>query len=356
MSNRKIKALIFGLFAILLVVAISTSSKWLTFFQKVKGVNTVTMDKLRVQLGWVPNGQYAVFCSSVVRGFYADENLEIEIIPGGPSGANFIVATPTVAQDNSLDIAVESDMVPILQGVAKENANEVLKIKILAAFWNDVPLGFIVRKDSGMTSLKDLGKPMKDGKMPKIGVTSDFVLQGALADYAGVDKSKLDFVITSFEPTPFIAGQVDALAGYWTNQAYGVEKAGIEYNFLNISELPNFRQPSVIIVATDQKIIEKRDQIQRFLRATQKGVQFILDNPDEAAKDITDERCGGNKFDIVQEAWLIKKSLPLYATNGSYGEPDVEKLENFAKAFYELKQIPFVPATSDLLNKSFYSN
>lgn len=343
--------------AVLLIGLILTFSNWLSLVKNLSQRKSATpQDKLRVQLGWTPNGQYSAFCSAEVNGYYSDKNLDVEIIPGGPSGANFIVATPTIAQDSSLDIGVESDLAPILIGVGKENVNEKLKIKAIAAFWNDVPLGFIVRKDSGITSLKDLGKPMKNGKMPRIGVTSDFILQSALADYADVNKGSLKFVTTSFDATPFLDNQVDAIGAYWTNQVYGVEKAGIEYNFLNMSELPNFRQPSNIIVATDQKISEKRDQIQRFLDATQKGVQFVIDNPKEAAKQITDNRCGGSKFDITQETWLIKKSLPLYKTGASYGKLDVEKINNFANAFYKLKQIPFVPSASEYIDTSFYKN
>lgn len=342
---------------VLIIGLFSTSSKW---FPLVKNLsqrkNTDPHDKLRIQLGWIPNGQYAAFCSAEVNGYYADKNLDVEIIPGGPSGANFIVATPTIAEDSNLDLGVESDMAPILIGVTKLNVNEKLKIKTIATFWNDVPLGFIVRKDSGMTSLKDFAKPMKNGKMPRIGVTPDFILQGALADHAGVNKSTLKFVTTSFDATPFLDNQVDALGAYWTNQVYGVEKAGIEYNFLNMSELPNFRQPSNIIVATDQKISEKRDQIQRFLDATRKGVQFVIDNPEEAAKQIIDNRCGGPKFDATQEIWLIKKSLSLYKTDTSYGKLNVNKITDFANAFYELKQIPFVPPTSDYIDTSFYNN
>jgi ABC-type nitrate/sulfonate/bicarbonate transport system substrate-binding protein len=316
----------------------------------------ITKDKLRVQLGWLPNGEFAFICSSIVNGYYAEKNLDVEMIPGGPSGANFIVATSTIAQDSNLDIGIESDMVPILHGVAKEKKEETLKIKMIASFWNDVPLGFSVRKDSGMTSLKDLGKPMKNGKMPRIGVTSDFVLQGAMADYAGVDVNDLNFVTTGFDATPFLASQVDALAGYWTTQVYEIEQAGIDYNFLDISELPNFRQPSMIVVATDKKISEKKEQIKRFVEATKKGVQFVIDNPEEAAKQILDSRCGGNKFDVTQETWLIKKSLPLYKNDNSYGKIDIEKINNFAKAFYDLKQIPFIPPSSEYIDTSFYED
>jgi NitT/TauT family transport system substrate-binding protein len=357
MNQKNWTAKLLALFGLLIIALTLTSAKWLPLVKNMSGSkNTSHQDKLRVQLGWVPNGQYASFCSAVVNGYYAKKNLDVEIIPGGPAGANFIVTTPAIAEDPSLDIGVESDLAPILSGVAKENSNEKLKIKVLAAFWNDVPLGFIVRKDSGMTSLKDLAKPMKNGKMPRIGVTPDFILQSAIADYAGVNKNSLKFVTTSFDATPFLDGQVDALGAYWTNQVYGVEKAGIKYNFLNMSELPNFRQPSDIIVATDQKISEKRDQIQRFIDATQEGVQFVVNNPEEAAKQITDNRCGGSKFDAIQETWLIKKSLPLYGTGGPYGKLDVEKIDNFAKAFYDLKQIPFVPSTSDYIDTSFYKN
>lgn len=309
------------------------------------------LEKVRVQAGWLLNGEFANICAAIVNGYYKDEGLDVEMVPGGPSGASFTIATNAVAQDPTLTLGVDGDLVPLLRGVTKESENEKLRVKAFAAFWNDNPYGFIVRKDSGIESIKDFIKRKPDGSKYKIGVTSDSVIQYAIAKYLNVPVSDLDIVIVGFDATPFLTGQVDAIAGYWTTQAYEVEKAGIPYNFLPASEIPGFKQPSQVAIATDNTLKEKSDVLTRWLQATIKGTQFIKQHPDTAGTYILDDRCGGKSFNVEQETWLIKKSLPLFdqqRIGWIYGD----QIMDFAKTYHDLGQIPQVPSQEDIIDYS----
>ncbi len=316
---------------------------------------TSKKDSLKVQAGWLLNGEFANVCSAIVQGFYDQENLDVQLIPGGPSGASFIVATTAVAQDSTLDIGIDGDLVPLLKGVTKQNDSEKYKVKAFASFWTDNPYGFMVRESSGITSLKDFAKKKPDGSKIKIGVTADAVIQGALAQYAGVKESDLNFMTVGFDATPLLTNQVDALAGYWTTQAYELEKANIPYRFLPISELPGFEQPSMIAVASDKTLSDKKVQITRWLKATIKGSEFIMQNPEQAAKDILDPRCGGSTFNEEQESWLIKKSIPLFDKN-NIGSLNIEQINNFAASYYALGQIPSTPSSSEYLDTTILNS
>lgn len=318
-----------------------------------------SLEKIKVQAGWLLNGEFANICASIVNGYYRGENLDVEMIPGGPSGASFTIATNAIAQDPSLTIGVDGDVVPLMRGVTKESESEKLRVKAFAAFWNDNPYGFMVRKDSGIESIKDFVKRKADGSKYKIGVTADSVIQYAIADYIGIPVTDMDIVIVGFDATPFLIGQVDALAGYWTTQAYEAEKAGIPYTFLSSSEIPGFKQPSMVAVATDKTLKEKSDTLVRWLRATIKGTKFIEENPDTAGQYILDDRCGGKSFNVEQETWLIKRSLPLFDQE-KIGWIYSEQVMGFADAYYKLKQIPRVPGQDEVLDYSIldklYSN
>ena len=60
--------------------------------------------KVRVVLQWVPQSQFAGYYAALKEGFYEQENLDVEIIPGGPDiapaqvvasgGAEFIETIP----------------------------------------------------------------------------------------------------------------------------------------------------------------------------------------------------------------------------------------------------------------------
>jgi NitT/TauT family transport system substrate-binding protein len=339
---------------IIIFVAISISLGVIVFIRGVdfsKNETKIKKDKLRVQAGWLLNGEFANVCSAIVNGFYDEENLEVELIPGGPSGASFIVATTAVAQDSSIDIGIDGDLVPLLKGVTKQKETEKYKVRAFASFWTDNPYGFMVRKSSGITSLKDFSKRKPNGEKIKIGVTADAVIQEPLSKYAGVEVKELDFITVGFDATPLLVNQVDALAGYWTTQAYELEKAKVEYRFLPISELPGFEQPSMIAVASEKTLNEKKDRLVRWLRATIKGSEFVIKNPEKAARDILDARCGGPSFKEEQELWLIRKSIPLFDQD-NIGGLNFNQIEKFVKSFYELGQISSVPERSRYLDTS----
>src|SRR3989338_10474660 len=95
------------------------------------------LEKVVVQAGWLLNGEFANVCSAIVNGYYEQQGLDVELRPGGPVGASFILATNVLAQDPSVDIAIEGDLIPLVRGVTKLNPNEQIKAKAFAAFWEE---------------------------------------------------------------------------------------------------------------------------------------------------------------------------------------------------------------------------
>lgn len=333
--------LIIFLFAVVLLISRDKTSP----------ISKNNLEKVRVQTGWIINGEFANICSALVNGYYADNGLDVEIVPGGPTGASFILATNAIAQDPSLTIGIEGDTVPLIRGKSKEIAGEKLHVKAFAAFWNTNPYGFIVRKDSGLNNIKDFAKRKPDGKKYKIGVTSDSIIQNALANDLGISVSDMDIVIVGFDSTPFLTGQVDAQAGFWTSLSYEADKAGIPNNFISASEISGFNQPAMVVEATEKTLTEKPELLSRWLQATIKGSDFIIKSPEIASQQILDKRCGGPTLNQQQEEWLIKKSVPLFDTN-KIGWVYESQITDFAKTFYKLGQIPFVPSSEDLIDYS----
>jgi len=311
----------------------------------------VPLEKVRVQAGWLLNGEFANICSAIVNGDYEKEGLNVELVPGGPTGGSFIMATNSVAQNNDITLGIDGDIVGLLRGVTKENPNERLALRAFGAFWNKSPYGFIVRSDANINSIKDLTGRKPDGTKYKIGVTADAVVQYAIAKYAGVDVNDLDLVTVGYDATPFLAGQVDALAAFWTTQAYEVEKAGIDYKFLGSDEIPDFSQPSMVAIATEQTLATKKETLVRWMRATIAGSEFIKAHPEQAGTFIRDNRCGGDSFDVDQETWLIKKSIPLLDQN-RIGWIDATQVMDFAASYKNLDQIPNVPSQDQLIDFS----
>lgn len=331
------------------VVAFGFLTVYLFASQKEEKVEN--LEKVRVQAGWLLNGEFSNVCSAIVNGYYKEQGLDVELLPGGPSGASFTIATNAIVQDDSLTLGIDGDIIPLLHGKDKQEEDKV-KAKIFASFWNENPYGFMIRKDENIVSIKDLVTKRKaDGSKYKIGVTADSVIQYAISQYTNVPVEEMDIVIVGFDATPFLAGQVDAIAGYWTTQAYEIEKAGVPYAFLSASEIPGFDQPSMVAVATDKVLAEKEDTLVKWLKATIKGSQYTIENPTVAAENILDERCGGASFNKEQEEWLIRKSIPLFDKD-KIGKIYPDQINSFAKNYQALKQIKTLPSESELIDNS----
>jgi len=348
MKNKKIVIILF----VVLIPVVITSILFINKKEDAKNISKTQLEKVKVQAGWILNGEFANICSAIIEGYYEDEGLEVELVPGGPSGASFIIATNALAQDESIDIAVDGDIVPLLRGITKEREEEQIKTKAFAAFWQENPFGFIVRADSGINNFLDLATKTKvNGKKYKIGVTADSVAQFAIAQYASTSVDKLNLTTVGFDASPFILNQVDALAAYWTTQAYEVEKAGIKYNFLNYGDIPGFNQPSMVAIAREETLKNKPEMLVKWLRATIKGSQFVVANPEKAADYIVSDACGGKALDREQELWLIKKSLPLFGED-KIGNLNGDQISNFAKSYAGLGQIPYVPSLAAMADFS----
>lgn len=335
------------LFVVIIIISLIIGCYFL--FANKKGI--ASKEKVNVQASWLLNGEFASLCSASVNGNYNEEGLDVRLFPGGPSGASFILATNSVAQNSDMTIGIEGDMVPLIRGITKTE-NEKLKVKAFASLWNQNPYGFFVKDESPLTSLRDLATKRKpDGSKYKIGVTSDSVIQNAIAKDAGVSVGDLSIVIVGYDATPFLTNQVDAIAGYWTTQAYEIEKAGIKYRFLPASELIAFNQPSMVAVASEKTLKEKPEILEKWLRATLEGEKFIVSNPEKAAEQVLDQRCGGPTFNKEQENWLITKSIPEYK-NEKPGWIDEDQVSKFAEEYFKLGQIPYAPKTEDLVDYS----
>lgn len=337
---------------IILVLIIIILVAFFVLWGKKQKENNKTLEKVRVQAGWILNAEFANICSAIKEGYYEEEGLDVELVPGGPTGASFVVATNALVQDKSIDIAVDGDIIPLLRGVTNEREEEKIRAKIFSVFWRENPFGFMVRKDSGINNFYDLVNNRKsDGSKYKIGITADSVAQFAIANHVGVPVSELDLTTVGFDASPFLLNQVDALASFWTTQAYEVEKAGIDYNFLSFGDIPGFSQPSMVAIARDETIKEKPEMLKKWLRATIKGSEFSVNNPEKAAEYVLSDACGGKVLDSNQELWIIKKSIPLFG-NDNIGNINVNQILDFSKAYYNLGQISSIPSKDDIIDMS----
>ncbi|WP_026380609.1 ABC transporter substrate-binding protein [Afifella pfennigii] len=226
-------------------------------------------ERLTVLLDWFVNPDHAPLVIAEEKGYFAEEGLEVEIIPpADPS------APPRLVAAGEADIAISYQPNLYLQ---------VAEGLPLARFGTLVatPLNSLVAlKDGEITSLADL-----EGKTVgfSVGGFEDALLKMMLAD-AGLSLDDVKLVNVNFALSPaLLAGRVDAVIGSFRN---------FELNQLDIEGRPGLAfypeehgvpaYDELIYLAHADKLADER--LRRFLAAVEKATLYLTNHPDEALR------------------------------------------------------------------------
>lgn len=238
-------------------------------------------DKMTLMLDWFINPDHAPIILAQDKGFFTDAGLEVEIIaPADPADPPKLVAA------GRADLAVSYQ--PQLHLQVHEGL-PLVRVGTLVG----TPLNcLMVRADGPVQTIADL-------KGRKIGFSVAGVEQaivGALLARAGLTMDDVEMVNVNWSLTPaLMSGQVDAtIGGYRNFEMTQMKIAGGTGKCFFVEEegLPAYDE--LIFVANPDRM--DRDRINRFMAAVERGVQYMLNHPEDAQKlfaahapDLSDE-------------------------------------------------------------------
>lgn len=258
---------------------------------------------LRVALAWIPNVEYGGFWLADSAGYYEDEGLDIEWIPGGPEAPT---VEATVAAGGA-DVGVESSLGQLLQAVSQGD-----ELVALGSVFQENPACILTLGPDPVTSIADLqGKRI---------LSQDESVVATLFDVAGLPHD-YTYVPTSFDPGALVSGDGDAYTAYFVNQPvtletqFGLEE-GKDFTCALLSDLGLPTYASTIFTATSS-LSEDRDTYVRFLRATLKGWTDYLENTDEAAQLAVDVYGVSLGLDLEQQKIQAERQLTLLESDGT---------------------------------------
>jgi NitT/TauT family transport system substrate-binding protein len=163
-----------------------------------------------------------------------------------------------------------------------------MPVKAVLSIFNEQPDAIFTYEGSGIKTLKDLaGRTVATATF-----TSSNALWPVVASLNGLDLSKVRLI--KADPTATSAmvatGKADALIN-WVTSGGGIEsvlkEAGKKMVVLRWSEY-GLDGYGLSIFATDAEIANHPDVVKRFVAACEKAIQFSLDHPEAAAKDLKD--------------------------------------------------------------------
>ena len=252
-------------------------------------------DEVSLQLKWVHQAQFAGFYVAQERGYYAEENIEVTFIEGGP-GIETVEQVVTGQADFGVG-APETILVQRSQGGS---------IVAIAAIYRRSPAVFVALAGSGIERPADfLGRTVAAA-----GITEYELQLKAMLNKLGLDINQVEVVPHSYDLTRLYEGEVDITAIYSTGGLIRARQAGYELSLIWPSDYGVHLYGDTLIT-TDQLIAENPDLVTRFLRATLRGWREAIEDPD-AAVEITLKHA--EEADAELQTQMMEASLPLVHT------------------------------------------
>jgi NitT/TauT family transport system substrate-binding protein len=270
------------------------------------GGTTGQMDKVKLQLKWLHQAQFAGYYVAADKGYYTANNLDVEILPGGPD-----VVPSQKVNTGAADIGID------WVGSLLANRDKGQPLVDVSQVYQSSGLLLISKKSAGINSPADL-----EGK--KVGVWTggnEFEFR-ALMDKYGFDNSidnnkDMTVIKQGFEMDTFINDELDAASAMVYNEYPVVLEAGVPAGDLNII---NYNDEGVGMLedhlfATEDTVTNKRDILIRFLAASQKGWQDAV-NDQAYAVDAVMKRVDPNTTNKDHQVTMMEEVAKLVMPTG----------------------------------------
>ena len=253
-------------------------------------------DEVIVQLFWYHQAEFAGFYVADQQGYYAAEGLEVTLLPRPEPGAD--VHAPVI--DGTADFGVDT-------GAGLVTArSQGLPVTVIATIYRRYPLVFITLASSGITRPHDFPGHTVRTLTPG----SSALAFRAMMTRLGLDPNSVREVDVGYDLTPFLAGELDIWPGYLGNEVLKARKQGYKVNLI-LPEDYGIHLYGDTLFTTDRLIEENPDLVLRFLRATLRGWQWAIENPELAGPLALKY---DPELDAAQQAAQMEASIPLIHT------------------------------------------
>ncbi len=226
--------------------------------------------KVRVQIGWIPNVQYAGEWIALDKGYFSANSIDVEWYPGGPNA----LPAPVMLAAGKADLGY-STWFPILDAANKGN-----DIVMIAAVFPKNPLGIISLAKKPIRRPQDLvgARILAQGQNEKSAIDSTLSLAGLPVRWTQIP--------AGFSPEPLLAGDSDGYTAFSTNQTITLERMGLVWNkdffFASFDEM-GFRTYGAVLTTTRAYLRTNRSNVVAYVRALLKAWEENEKDPAYAA-------------------------------------------------------------------------
>ena len=318
--------------------------------------STAALTKVKLQLQWVTQAQFAGYYAAVDQNYYKDAGLDVEILIGGPQ-VNNVQAVASGAAD--IGVAWLPNMLRSREGTADTPGTDLVSISQIFSRSGTRMVSF---KDKNITTPADMkGKKIGSwlgGNEPEL---------FAAITKAGSTPASENIIQQNFDMSGLLSGDLDVAQAMIYNeyaQVLEAEKSpGVLYTADDLNVI-DFNDPSVGTAMLQDQVFASAawlakpgntDVATKFLTATYRGWIYCRDN---AQKCVDIVLAKGSQLGASHQAWQMNEINALIwpSTNGigQFDQAAYDQTVTIATTYGVLTKPPAADATrSDLATAAF---
>ncbi|PIE01786.1 MAG: hypothetical protein CSA81_10420 [Acidobacteria bacterium] len=301
----------------------------------------LSLDKITYAAGYIPNIQFAPLYVAIEKGYYEDEGIELKM-------------DYTIGPDVLKLVALGKIQLGSTDPDAFLNAVERgIPLVHVATLYQTYPVALITKNQVEKSA---------DLKGKRIGISgaygSSYLALRALLNQLNLKLSDIDLRTIGYTQVATMKkGLMDGVMGYENHEPVLLESEGMSVNTLQLNQQSLW--PGVGIMTSETFFKENPLLVQRFLKATFRGVDDLLKNPEACFQLVVETYFPQVKqSDRMQiEKRVLMKTLPYfqseYTVKKGLGQCDPDRWCNLHQLMVKEKMIPDSSAWKTRINREF---
>ena len=302
--------------------------------------------KIRFSLDWIPGSVHSPFFIAFYKGYYQAEGLDV-VIDRGKGSVGLVQQIASGVYDMGYpDISVVEDF---------DSKNPDRAFPVLMMGYEQAPAGIAFLKANAITTPKNLegrslGAAANDG---------GYKLFPTFMQHTGIDASKVNikFIDPKLRETLLVKHEVDAIIGQIFNTVLELKAKGVSpdqvgsflYRDYGLDLYGNG------VAASPAFLKDHPEAVKAFMRATIKGVQDMVKDPDMAVQmtlkyePLLNADIERDRLKYAMQCCILTPNV----VKSGFGDVDKARLERGIKMVAEGYKLPNVPNPDAVFNSSY---
>jgi ABC-type nitrate/sulfonate/bicarbonate transport system substrate-binding protein len=254
-----------------------------------------------MQAAWINDAEFAGYFIGIDQGYYAEEGLDLTYLPGGP---DVIPESSIIAGRADLSLTTPDTTI-------KAIVDQGAPFKIIGAQYQKNPIGIVSLAKAPIRTPADMV-----GKTIAVPPVNTISVEAVLA-INGIDRSQVNIVPYSYDPTPLIRGEIDGSLDFTTNVPYTIKTMGEEAESFLLYDF-GFTIYNDTVVVTEETLATKRAELVGWLRASRRGWVENFQDPDLWPPKWMDTWFAGTGRSLENELFFNRAQQPLMESPAGY--------------------------------------